>query len=152
MYLVKESFANNSINASRGEIVEIKDKKLVSSLLEAGYIESISEKEISSKEKDKQIENLNKQIAEKDSEILFLNDKVTELEKENQELKEILNDFDKIPSNENSDNNESSEDNKNLDNEDNNEPSEDNENLDNKDNIKENDEKDKNPKITVNKE
>lgn len=82
MYLVLKGFANNTISASKGKTIEIKDKKLASSLLEAGYITTYSEKEISNKEAKETISKLQSQLAEKDVEIQSLKDKITELEAE----------------------------------------------------------------------
>ena len=82
MYLVLKGFANNTISASKGKTIEIKDKKLASSLLEAGYIATYSEKEISNKEAKETITKLQSQLVEKDVEIQSLKDKITELEAE----------------------------------------------------------------------
>lgn len=82
MYLVNKAFANNKISASKGKVIDIKDKSLASALIEAGYISNYSEKEMSNKEMEKTIKDLNKQISEKDSEIQSLNDKIAELEEE----------------------------------------------------------------------
>lgn len=72
MYKVIKGFTSERISASKGKIIDIKDKKLVNNLLDAGVIEPISNKEISS--------------AEKDKEISFLKSEVTRLEQENSVL------------------------------------------------------------------
>lgn len=72
MYKVIKGFTSEKISASKGKIIDIKDKKLVNNLLDAGIIEPISNKEISS--------------AEKDKEISFLKSEVTRLEQENSVL------------------------------------------------------------------
>lgn len=90
MYLVKKSFANNKISATKGRTIDIKDKSLASTLLNAGYIENYSEKELKSKELKKEIETLNKEIEQKDSEIETLKLKISELE--NVEAKNENND------------------------------------------------------------
>ena len=59
MYLVEKGFANGTISASKGKVIEIKDKALASSLLEAGYIVPFSKKDMSNKEKDEEIKRLN---------------------------------------------------------------------------------------------
>ncbi len=80
MYEVLKGFANNEINATKGKIVDINDKKLASSLLEAGYIKVASKKEVSSKEKDDEIKKLSTELAEKDAIIGDLQTKIAELE------------------------------------------------------------------------
>lgn len=80
MYEVLKGFANNEINATKGKIVDINDKKLASSLLEAGYIKVASKKEVSSKEKDDEIKKLSTELAEKDAIIEDLQTKIAELE------------------------------------------------------------------------
>ena len=81
MYEVLKGFANNKINATKGKIVDINDKKLASSLLEAGYIKAASKKDASSKEKDDEIKKLSTELAEKDAIIEDLQTKIAELEK-----------------------------------------------------------------------
>lgn len=83
MYEVLKGFANNEINATKGKIVNINDKKLASSLLEAGYIRLASKKDASSKEKDDEIKKLSEELAEKDA-------LIEELQAKNTELEEIL--------------------------------------------------------------
>lgn len=80
MYEVLKGFANNEINATKGKIVDINDKKLASSLLEAGYIKVASKKEVSSKEKDDEIKKLSTELTEKDAIIEDLQTKIAELE------------------------------------------------------------------------
>lgn len=91
MYLVLKGFANNTISAVKGKVIKLDDKKLISSLLEAGYIAPYSEKEISNKEAKETIAKLQSQLAEKDVEIQSLKDRIAELEAE----KETSDDVDK---------------------------------------------------------
>ncbi len=80
MFLVEKGFANNEISATKGKVIEIKDKSLATALLEAGYISSYSEKDIPNKEAKETIKKLEKELASKDSEIATLNTKILELE------------------------------------------------------------------------
>lgn len=82
MYLVLKGFANNTISAVKGKVVKIDDKKLASSLLDAGYIAPYSEKEMSNKEAKETIAKLQSELVEKDNEIQSLKDRITELETE----------------------------------------------------------------------
>ena len=58
MFLVKKGFANRDISATKGKVIDIKDKKLASSLLEAGFISKYSEKDMSNNEMTKKIKEL----------------------------------------------------------------------------------------------
>ncbi len=89
MYLVNKAFANNKISASKGKVIDIKDKSLASALESAGFISPYSEKAMTNKEMEKTIKDLTKQLNDKDSEIQTLKDKIADLEKE-LELKEKL--------------------------------------------------------------
>lgn len=82
MYLVNKGFANGQISASKGKVIDIKDKSLAKALESAGYISTYSEKAMSNKEMKKTIKDLTKQLDDKDSEIQILKDKVAELEEE----------------------------------------------------------------------
>ena len=82
MYLVNKGFANSYITASKGKVIDIKDKSLAKALESAGFISTYSEKVMSNKEMEKTIKDLTKQLDDKDSEIQTLKDKVTELEEE----------------------------------------------------------------------
>lgn len=82
MYLVNKAFANNKISASKGKVIDIKDKSLASALESAGFISPYSEKAMTNKEMEKTIKDLTKQLNDKDSEIQTLSDRIAELEKE----------------------------------------------------------------------
>lgn len=82
MFLVKKGFANRDISASKGKVIDIKDKKLASSLLEAGFISKYSEKDMSNNEMTKKIKELEEEVSSKDNEIQFLNDRIAQLEEE----------------------------------------------------------------------
>lgn len=84
MYKVIKGFTSEKISASKGKVIDIKDKKLVNNLIDAGVIEPFSNKELSS--------------VEKDNEITFLKSEVTRLEQEKnvliqekEKLQEALN-------------------------------------------------------------
>ena len=55
MYKVIKGFTSEKISASKGKVIDIKDKKLVNNLIDAGVIEPFSNKELSSVEKDNEI-------------------------------------------------------------------------------------------------
>lgn len=82
MYLVNKGFANGKISASKGKVIDIKDKSLATALESAGFITTYSEKEMSNKEMEKTIKDLTKQLNDKDSEISTLSDRIIELEEE----------------------------------------------------------------------
>lgn len=82
MFLVEKGFANRNISASKGKVIDIKDKKLASSLLEAGFISNYSEKDIPNNEMKKKIKELEKEISSKNNEIQSLNDRIAQLEEE----------------------------------------------------------------------
>lgn len=86
MYLVLKGFANNDISAVKGKVIKNLDKDLASALIEAGYITPYSKQEMSNKEKDEEIKNLNSQLVEKDAEIQTLKDTIEELENKIKEL------------------------------------------------------------------
>jgi len=92
MYLVNKAFANNKISASKGKVIDIKDKSLASALIEAGYISNYSEKEMSNKEMETKLKEQEKQLADKDLEIQTLNEKIEELEQEISKLQSNEND------------------------------------------------------------
>lgn len=64
MFIVLKSFTNGTITASKNKVIEIKDKKVSDTLLKAGVIAPFSKKEQTNAEKDKEIVNLNKTIAD----------------------------------------------------------------------------------------
>lgn len=82
MYLVNKAFANNKISASKGKVIDIKDKSLATALESAGFISPYSEKAMTNKELEKTIKDLTKQLSDKDSEIQNLNNRIVELEEE----------------------------------------------------------------------
>ena len=82
MYLVNKGFANSKISASKGKVIDIKDKSLATALENAGFITFYSEKAMSNKEMKKTINDLTKQWNDKDSEIQTLSDRIVELEEE----------------------------------------------------------------------
>jgi hypothetical protein len=82
MYLVNKGFANSKISASKGKVIDIKDKSLATALENAGFITFYSEKAMSNKEMEKTINDLTKQLNDKDSEIQTLSDRIVELEEE----------------------------------------------------------------------
>lgn len=82
MYLVNKGFANSKISASKGKVIDIKDKSLATALEKAGFITFYSEKAMSNKEMEKTINDLTKQLNDKDSEIQTLSDRIVELEEE----------------------------------------------------------------------
>lgn len=82
MYLVNKAFANNKISASKGKVIDIKDKSLATALESAGFISPYSEKAMTNKELEKTIKDLTKQLNDKYSEIQNLNSRIAELEEE----------------------------------------------------------------------
>lgn len=45
MYLVNKGFANSQISASKGKVIDIKDKSLATALESAGFVTPYSEKQ-----------------------------------------------------------------------------------------------------------
>lgn len=82
MYLVNKGFANSQISASKGKVIDIKDKSLATALESAGFVTPYSEKAMSNKEMEKTIKDLTKQLNDKDSEIQTLSNRIAELEEE----------------------------------------------------------------------
>lgn len=62
MYLVNKGFANSQISASKGKVIDIKDKSLATALESAGFVTPYSEKAMSNKEMEKTIKDLTKQL------------------------------------------------------------------------------------------
>ena len=112
MFIVLKSFASNTISATKGKVIKIKDKFIISSLVEAGYIAPYSEKEISNKEAKEEINKLTSQLADKDNEIQSLKDRIIELEQKlNTESDEDIDDTtDEVKKLENKDNLDNNED------------------------------------------
>lgn len=84
MYKVIKGFTSEQISASKGKVIDIKDKKVANNLISAGVIEPISNKEISSAEKDKEIASLQ-------AEVIRLEQENSVLVAQNEELQESLN-------------------------------------------------------------
>ena len=57
MYLVNKGFANSQISASKGKVIDIKDKSLATALESAGFVTPYSEKAMSNKEMEKTFSN-----------------------------------------------------------------------------------------------
>lgn len=64
MFLVKQSFALGEISATKGKVINLKDKKLIEKLKSANLITDFSEKELSSKELQKRVDELEKENTE----------------------------------------------------------------------------------------
>lgn len=87
MYKVLKGFTSEKVSASKGKIIDIKDKKVVNNLIDAGVIEPFSNKEMSSAEKDKEITFLKTEITRLESECSIL---IEENEKLQAAIKETL--------------------------------------------------------------
>ena len=57
MFTVLKGFTSETVSASKGKVIEIKDKSVADALLKAGVIAPYSKKEMSNKEKDTEIQN-----------------------------------------------------------------------------------------------
>lgn len=119
MYLVNKGFANSQISASKGKVIDIKDKSLATALESAGFVTPYSEKAMSNKEMEKTIKDLTKQLNDKDSEIQTLSDRIAELEELKLNSEENTDDENKDnldsgeePSEDNKDNEASDDENK----------------------------------------
>ena len=127
MFIVLKSFTNGTITASKNKVIEIKDKKVSENLLKAGVIAPYSKKEQTNAEKDKEIVNLNKTIADMQTIIDTLTAEKAELEAKLEEKTSDLastsseNDGDDTDNADNSSN--QTENNDNLDNKDGDKPS-----------------------------
>lgn len=104
MFTVLKGFTSETVSASKGKVIEIKDKSVADALLKAGVIAPYSKKEMSNKEKDTEIQNLNNQLSEKDTEIQTLNDIISEME-QNKIVPSENPDDTQLNDNENLDNN-----------------------------------------------
>ena len=104
MFTVLKGFTSETVSASKGKVIEIKDKSVADALLKAGVIAPYSKKEMSNKEKDTEIQNLNNQLSEKDTEIQTLNDIISEME-QNKVVPSENPDDTQLKDNENLDNN-----------------------------------------------
>lgn len=56
MYTVLKSFATKNITGTKGKTINISDKQLADDLKSIGYIADISKKDLTTTEKDKEIE------------------------------------------------------------------------------------------------
>lgn len=104
MFTVLKGFTSETVSASKGKVIEIKDKSVADALLKAGVIAPYSKKEMSNKEKDTEIQNLKDQLSEKDTEIQTLNDIISEME-QNKVVPSENPDDTQLKNNENLDNN-----------------------------------------------
>lgn len=112
-YEVLKGFVNYEINATKGKIIEIKNKELASSLLEAGYISVVTKKEVSFKEKEEEIKKLSTELAQKEVENQKLQIQIAELEEKLRNLENVDNE---ISNNSGDSNNKVNEDDNTLDN------------------------------------
>ena len=68
MFTVLKSFSGK-VSGSKGHVIELKDKAIISDLLKAGYIEEYSEKNRSQAELKKENESLKKEMEKLQTEI-----------------------------------------------------------------------------------
>jgi|GEM_PF-6221337 len=110
-YVVLKSFAGKDFTGVKGKIIEIKDKKIIASLIAEGYIEKFDVSKSSNKELEKEIAKQNKAISD-----LELENEL--LKQENEELKLQLESFtNEKDADEESDNKETETDTENSENE-----------------------------------
>ena len=81
MFTVLKSFSGK-VSGSKGHVIELKDKAIISDLLKAGYIEEYSEKNRSQAELKKENESLKKEMEKLQAEIEELKNKLAEATKE----------------------------------------------------------------------
>ena len=81
MFTVLKSFSGK-VSGSKGHVIEIKDKAIISDLLKAGYIEEYSEKNKNQAELKKENEALKKEIEKQKEEIEELKNQLAEATKE----------------------------------------------------------------------
>ena len=81
MFKVLKSFSGK-VSGSKGHVIELKDKAIISDLLKAGYIEEYSEKNRSQAELKKENESLKKENDELKLEIEELKAQLAEATKE----------------------------------------------------------------------
>lgn len=81
MYKVIKGFTSEKISASKGKIIDIKDKKIAKNLINAGLVETISNKEISNSQKDKDIKQLKSEVEKLEQERKVLIDENIQLKK-----------------------------------------------------------------------
>ena len=124
-YVVLKSFAGKDFTGVKGKIIEIKDKKIIASLIAEGYIEKFDVSKSSNKELEKEIAKQNKAISD-----LELENEL--LKQENEELKLQLESFtNEKDADEESDNKETETDTENSKNEELNEDNSDDNNTNN---------------------
>ena len=81
MFTVLKSFSGK-VSGSKGHVIELKDKTIISDLLKAGYIEEYSEKNRSQAELKKENESLKKEMEKLQTEIEELKTQLAEATKE----------------------------------------------------------------------
>ena len=81
MFTVLKSFSGK-VSGSKGHVIELKDKAIISDLLKAGYIEEYSEKNRSQAELKKENESLKKELEKLQTEIEELKTQLAEATKE----------------------------------------------------------------------
>lgn len=110
-YVVLKSFAGKDFTGVKGKIIEIKDKKIIASLIAEGYIEKFDVSKSSNKELEKEIAKQNKAISD-----LELENEL--LKQENEKLKFQLESFtNEKDADEESDNKDTETDTENSENE-----------------------------------
>ena len=80
MFTVLKSFSGK-VSGSKGHVIELKDKSIISDLLKAGYIEEYSEKNRSQAELKKENESLKKEMEKLQTEIEELKTQLAEATK-----------------------------------------------------------------------
>lgn len=81
MFTVLKSFSGK-VSGSKGHVIEIKDKAIITDLLKAGYIEEYTEKNKNQAEIKKENESLKKEIDKLNKEIEELKNQLAEATKE----------------------------------------------------------------------
>ena len=81
MFTVLKSFSGK-VSGSKGHVIELKDKAIISDLLKAGYIEEYSEKNKNQAELKKENESLKKELEKQKEEIEELRNQLAEATKE----------------------------------------------------------------------
>ena len=81
MFTVLKSFSGK-VSGSKGHVIELKDKAIISDLLKAGYIEEYTEKNKNQAELKKENESLKKELEKLQTEIEELKTKLAEATKE----------------------------------------------------------------------
>ena len=81
MFTVLKSFSGK-VSGSKGHVIELKDKAIISDLLKAGYIEEYTEKNKNQAELKKENESLKKELEKLQTEIEELKIQLAEATKE----------------------------------------------------------------------